>query len=142
MRVAAGVVFGIGLLRVVVPFAGEYALAAEFLEGHSYAADAGEEVDEAEGGVVGKWQFKRQQALQAENIFLRDFLVDDPVAHGAGRNAKVGGDFGLGVQAQCAGQVTGGEVGIWSGVQYGGHGFSFFSGIESGNYAAFCPCAS
>ncbi|MPM87096.1 hypothetical protein SDC9_134189 [bioreactor metagenome] len=54
--VAAGVVFGIGLLRVVVPFAGEYALAAQLLEGHADASDAGKEVDEAESGVVGQRQ--------------------------------------------------------------------------------------
>lgn len=141
--VAAWKVLDVGLLRVGVPFAGEHALTAEFLKGHADAADAGEQVDEAESGVVGQRQFERQQTLQAENVFLRDFFIDHPVAHGAGRNAKVGGYLGLRVQAQRAGQVTGSEVGIGSGVQYGGHGFPFCcSGIESGNYAAFCPSAS
>ena len=141
--VAARVVLDIGLLRVAVPFAGEHALAAEFLKGHADAADAGEQVDEAESGVVGERQFEWQQALQAEYVFLRDFLFDFPVAHRAGGDAKVDSDFGLRMQAPRAGQIAGGEVGVGSGMQYGGHGFPFCcSGIESGNYAAFCPSAS
>jgi hypothetical protein len=50
-------------------------LPAEFLKGHADAADAGEQVDEAESGVVGQRQFEWQQALQAEDVFLRDFFV-------------------------------------------------------------------
>jgi hypothetical protein len=123
--VAAEVVFGIGLLRLAVPFAGEHTLPAEFLEGHADAANAGKQVDECEGGVVFKRQFQRQQALQAEDVFLRDFLIGDPVADGAWGDTKMSGDFALVVEAQGAFKITGGEVGIGSGVEYGGHGFPF-----------------
>ena len=63
--------------------------------------------------------------MQAEDVFLRDFLIGDPVTDGAGGDAKMGGNFSLGVEALGAGQIARGEVGIWPGVQYGGHGFPF-----------------
>jgi hypothetical protein len=70
---------------------------------------------------------------------------DHPVAHGAGGDAEVGGDFGLRVQASRRWpEVARGEVGIGAGVQNGGHGFPLFVvlDIESGNHAAFCPVAN
>ena len=50
--VTAGIIVGIGFLRVTVPFASEHALTAQALEGHADATNAGKKIDEGEWGII------------------------------------------------------------------------------------------
>jgi hypothetical protein len=65
--VSVTVVFGVSLLRVGIPFAGEDTVSADGFKGRSDAADAGEKIDETEVRFALQRNFKRQQLLQCRH---------------------------------------------------------------------------
>lgn len=79
VRVRVAVPVGaVGAHRVLVPFAGEHALAADGLEAAADPADAGEEIDKAKG-VIRMMGGRRGQQLRQPLIFaLAEAAVDFP----------------------------------------------------------------
>lgn len=123
--VTAGEIFGIGLLRVAIPLAGEHATPAQPLECHSYTTDAGEEVNIVEAGFAFEGRIQRQQALQAKNVVLGHRLVDYPAANGTRVNAEVAGDIRLFVMFKRCREVTCGEIAIGAGMENSYHDIFF-----------------
>lgn len=66
----------IGLLSVIVPFAGKNAMTSKILESKTKAADPGEQVDEFETGVSRWW---KRDIVSERNIQLFD--ISDDIGH-------------------------------------------------------------
>jgi hypothetical protein len=57
-------VLAVRLLRVRIPFAGEYAPPANLVEGNSDSSNSGEQVDVVKGAAFLNWQLQGQERLQ------------------------------------------------------------------------------
>lgn len=90
-------IFGVGFLRVAVPFAGVYAAPADLLERIAQPADAREQIDEIKR-ACGAFFPERQELLQSvRKVGGRLGLPRFPAADGANADAQVFGDDRLGV---------------------------------------------